>query len=444
MYYATRDSKMYTIPKEKPITKEVVEDVIRYNETQRTRYDVLKRYYLGDHDILNRYKSETLKNNRLVINHASYIVDTNVGYLLGNPVDYMSDYDINEILECYKQQTINDLDSEIAKNVSIYGTQYEYVYANEEAQPRSAVVDNRNAILVYDTTLEHNKLFGVIYRPIYDGLNFQYYDAIYLDKEVIRHYKLSGALILLEEYQHNFGDVPLIQYKNNPDLIGDFEKVLTLINAYNLLQSDRINDKEQLVDAILCMYDFDFTAEQHEMLKESRVLASIPATGKVEYLTKVLHEADMDILRKNIEQDIHKISMCPNMSDENFSGNSSGVALRFKLLPFEQATKNKERYFEKGLMNRFKLYNTFLSKASRMPEIPVFEVDAVFKHNLPTNDLENSMMIKNLQGIVDNEMLISQLSFVKDASEVIQKTEKNELDKQNIYKTEEKEIEDEY
>jgi len=440
MYYATRDPRIYTIPADKPITKEVIEDVIRYNESQHNRYDILERYYLGDHDILYRYKSETLKNNRLVINHASYIVDTNVGYLLGNPVDYMSDYDISEVLECYKQQTINDLDNEVAKNTAIYGTQNEYVYANEDAQPRSAVVDNRNSILVYDTTLQHNKLFGVIYRAIYDGLNFQYYDAIYMDKEVVRHYKLSGALILLEEYPHNFGDVPLIQYQNNPDLVGDFENVLTLIDAYNLIQSDRINDKEQLVDAILCMYDFDFTAEQHEMLKESRVLASIPKDGRVEYLTKVLHEADMDILRNNLEQDIHKISMCPNMSDEKFSGNSSGVALRFKLLPFEQSTKNKERYFEKGLLNRFKLYNTFLSKSSRMPEIPIYEVDAVFKRNLPQNDLEISQMINNLQNMVDKEVLVGQLSFIKDASEVIQETENNDLEKQNIQENKDENI----
>jgi len=43
-----------------------------------------------------------------------------------------------------------------------------------------------------------------------------------------------------------------------------------------------------------------------------------------------------------------KISMVPNMSDENFVGNYSGVALRYKLLTFEQAIKNKERFFEKA------------------------------------------------------------------------------------------------
>ena len=212
----------------------------------------------------------------------------------------------------------------------------------------------------------------------------------------------------------------MIHYKNNPELLGDFEPVITLIDAYNLLQSDRVNDKEQLVDAILCMYGIDFDDEQAEMLKESRMLANIPVDGRVEYLVKTLQEGDVDVLRQNIENDIHKISMVPNMSDENFVGNSSGVAIRYKLLAFEQNIKNKERYMEKGLMERFKLYNNYLVAISKMSEVPVEEVDAVFTRNLPSNDYEISQMINNLSDFVDTETLISQLSFIKDASEVIE------------------------
>jgi len=435
------------------VTPQIIDDMIKYNGFMIAKYSTLEQYYRGEHAILQRFKNDTLKNNKLVINHASYIVDTATGYLLGNPVDYVSDYEISEVLECYKQQTINDLDTEIAKNSSIYGIQHEYVYADEKAQPRSSKIDNRNCVLAYDNTLDHKKVFGIIYRGIgkqvpigqygiYTGLmndwTVDYYDVIYLDDNYIVHYKYKNKILTeLDRSEHNFGKTPLIKYRNNPEEVGDFEKVLSLIDAYNILQSDRINDKEQLVDAILCMYDFDFTAEQLELLKSSRVLASIPKDGRVEYLTKVLHEADMDILRNNLEQDIHKISMIPNMSDEKFSGNSSGVALRFKLLPFEQFTKNKERYFEKGLMERFELYNNFLSTASRMQTIPIYEVDAVFKRNLPTNDFETSNMIKNLQGIIDNEMLISQLSFVKDASDVIQKTKDS---KENVEKIQEAEV----
>ena len=217
-----------------------------------------------------------------------------------------------------------------------------------------------------------------------------------------------------------FGDVPMIEYKNNPELIGDFEPVISLIDAYNMLQSDRVNDKEQLVDAILCMYGMDFDDDQAEMLKVSRMLANIPADGKVEYLVKQLNENEVDILRQNLETDIHKISMVPNMSDENFVGNASGVAIKYKLLAFEQMTKNKERYMEKGLKERFKLYNNFLVANSKMQEIPLEEVDAVFKRNLPQNDFEISQMINNLSDLVDSETLLAQLSFIKDPSDIIE------------------------
>lgn len=437
---------MYTLPKDTKITNKILNEVIEYNEKYKKRYEKLEYYYLGKHDILDRKKEDNgTKNNKVVVNHAKYITDTNVGYLLGNPVDYQvtkdetgkDKYDITEILDAYKKQTINDLDTEIAKDVSIFGKQYEYVYSNANAEPKSCEIDNKNCIIVYDDTVEHNKLFGLIYRPIMKGENLQYYEIIYVDKETIKTYKSNSKTLSKtgKDTPHPFKEVPIIEYKNNPEFLGDFEPVISLIDAYNLLQSDRVNDKEQLVDAILCMYGMDFDDEQAESLKTSRMLANIPNDGKVEYLIKQLQEGDVDILRQNLENDIHKISMVPNMSDENFVGNSSGVAIKYKLLAFEQNIKNKERYMEKGLMERFKLYNNFLNTKSKMEEIPIEEVDAVFTRNLPSNDFEISQMINNLADFVDSETLISQLSFIKDASEVIElKKQEEESKPSNTYK----------
>ena len=424
---------MYTLPKDTKITNQILNNVIDFNERYKERFNKLELYYLGKHDICSRSKDDRLKNNKVMVNHAKYITDTNIGYLLGNPVDYQvsEGYNIEALLDAYKKQTINDLDSEIAKDVSIFGLQYEYVYADENAEPRSCEVDNKNTIIVYDDTVEHNKLFGLHYRPIYEGESFKYWEVIYADKTEKRVYKsYSKRLVQVGESEpHAFGDVPFICYKNNPELLGDFEPVISLIDAYNLLQSDRVNDKEQLVDAILCMYGMDFDVEQAEMLKESRMLANLPTDGKVEYLVKTLQENDVDILRQNLEADIHKISMVPNMSDQNFVGNSSGVAIRYKLLAFEQNIKNKERYMEKGLIERFKLYNNFLITKSKMSEVPAEEVDVVFKRNLPSNDFEISQMINNLADHVDTETLISQLSFIKDASEIVELKKKEDEDK---------------
>ena len=134
---------MYTLPKDYDvvnITASVISSIIEYNEKFKARYKMLNDYYMGKHSICDRKKDAVgLKNNKVMVNHAKYITDTNVGYLLGNPVDYQVGtddsgkplYDIGPLLNAYKKQTINDLDSEIAKDVSILGLQYEYVYANE-------------------------------------------------------------------------------------------------------------------------------------------------------------------------------------------------------------------------------------------------------------------------------------------------------------------------
>ena len=416
----------YTLPKDTEINATVIKEAITYNEKRRERFDTLDRYYIGDQDILHREKPDLLHNNKVMINHAKYIVDTNVGYLLGNPVEYQASDKINidAVLDCYKKQTMNDNDSEIAKNCAIFGLQYEYVFANEDAEPESAILDVRNTIIAYDNTIKHNKMFAVNYRPIYKkptDTNPEYYDVIFVDDKVVRNYRLKGDnLILDNEDTHAFKEVPMIEFVNNKDYLGDFETVVSLIDAYNLIQSDRVNDREQLVDAILCFYGMKFTPEQMAELKEHRMISNIPMDGKIEYLIKTLNESDTDILRKNIENDIHKISMTPNLADENFANNSSGVAISYKLLAFDQNIKNKERYFERGLMERFRLYNNFLNTKSSMPIVPTEEVDALFKRNLPRNDYETSQMILNLQGIVDKELLVSQLSFVRDSKETVE------------------------
>lgn len=425
---------MYQVNKDTPLDAKLIKKAIDYNEKRRTRFDTLDNYYMGNQAITTREKVETLMNNKLVTNHAKYITDMMVGYLLGNPVDYQVNdgVEIQPVLDAYKRQTMENTDVEIAKECSIFGIKYEYVYADEKANPCSVTLDVRNTIMVYDDTLVHNELYAINYRPIYknpEDKEPDHFDVIVAtDSEIIK-YELAGNGSSLKETdreKHAFGAVPVIEYDNNKEYSGDFECVISLIDAYNLIQSDRVNDREQLVDAILCFYGMKFDADQMIDLKEKRALSNIPTDGKVEYLTKAINEGDVDVLRKTIEKDIHKISMVPDMSDEKFAGDSSGVAIRYKLLAFEQAVKNKERFFEKGLMKRFELYSHFLSVKSKMKEVSKEDVDAVFKRNLPSNDYETSQMITNLDGIIDRELLASQLSFVKDASETVEIAEKED------------------
>lgn len=134
-----------------------------------------------------------------------------------------------------------------------------------------------------------------------------------------------------------------------------------------------------------------------------------------------LDEGQLDILRKTIENDIFKIAKVPNMSDENFAGNSSGVALSYKLLPFEMNTTTKERFVEDGLKERFELYNNYYVALGKMEKIPLSKIDVTFKRSLPQNLVELSQIIVNLQGLVDDETLVGLLPFIDNASAVVKK-----------------------
>ena len=244
---------------------------------------------------------------------------------------------------------------------------------------------------------------------------------------------IEGPQSLLEEPEAHFmGEVPIIAYQNNKLGIGDYELQIPLIDAYNALMSDRITDKEQFIDAILALYGFMLgdedskdadgkTAAQH--LKEDRLL-EMPADAKAEYITRTFDESGVEILRKAIEQDIHKFSHIPCMTDEAFGGNVSGVAMEFKLLGMENITKIKTRYYRKGLRKRLRIFANFLSVKG--VQIDISGITPTFTRALPKNLLEISQIVANLWGKVSRKTLLSQVPFVDDPEEELKAVEEEE------------------
>lgn len=417
---------IYTLPLGAELTGPIIEKFLSWHEDDVRKYNFLESYLDGSEPRMVR----KAPNELLVVNNfAGYIMNLNSAYLVGNPVQYQvtDGMDIDAILDAYKEQSISDVDSEIAEDCSIYGRAYELVYANEEAKPISVKLNVRSTIVVRDDTFAHKIMYAITATPAINDQGERIegqWNIVVFDKSKIRSFKLNGDVLIQngDEIDHFFGDVPVIEYANNRRFRGDFEPVVSLIDAYNILQSDRVIDREKLVDAILAFYGVNMTEEDRERIKKGRTI-TLPSDAKGEYIVKNINEADADVLRATIAKDIHKFSMTPDMTDEQFSGNSSGVAISYKLLPFEENCKVKERYFERGLMERFKLYNNFLSTQSKMKYVPTSDVDAIFTRSLPKNDLEISQMINNLIGTIDKPLLASQLSFVKDGEEAVRLAE---------------------
>ena len=360
------------------------------------RYEMLNNYYDGKHEILNRmFNNPNIPNNKLVCNHAQYISDMATGYVFGVPILYSGEgsEEINNIFTEIDEDSHNN---ELALDISIMGVGYELLYMNdvEVPYPELAVVSPLNSFLVVDNTVKEKPMFAVSYNARLDIDNqIKGYDVnVYTDKEVIHYFLIdlnSTSPTEEEREEHYFKGIPLIEYRNNKKLMGDFEGVRTLIDAYNKLQSDRVNDKEQLVDAFLVIVGQslgdtkDEVSETVKYLMENKII-ELDENGDARWLVKQLDEEQTEILKKSLKDDIHEFSKVPCLTDENFVGNASGIAMKYKLLGFEQLGKTKERYFKKGLRQRLKLMSNI--ENVRAKHIDSSKIDIIMKRSLPVDE----------------------------------------------------------
>ncbi|MCH5212256.1 MAG: phage portal protein [Oscillospiraceae bacterium] len=406
------------------ITVEILAKLIRKHEMNAGKFRKYYDYYIGKHDILNHTKdTRGAANNRVVCNHAKYIVDIARAYLVGNPVKYevSKGYDIEKIKDAYLEQNIEHIDGELVKNVGIYGRAYELVYATPASEPRSAFIEPTKAFVVYNDDCTHFPLFGVYYYRTFnlDGAVSGCVCNVYTENEIFTYENDTDAwegMRLTYQAGHYFGDVPLIEYRNNEERQGDCEQLIPLIDAYNKLQSERVNDKEDFVNSFLFLKDLLLDSEDVRKLKRERILMG-DKDSDAKYLNKIMAESDIKTLRDDLKSDIHRFSTVPDLTDEKFAGMQSGIAIRYKLLGFGQTTKNKEEMTSAGLKKRFKLYNHYLSILGGMKNVPLHRVDVIFTYNLPVNNLENAQMLNYLGDDVSLETKLSQLDFISDPKE---------------------------
>ena len=409
------------------LTDKVIKRII---ETHRSsvlpRLQNLENYYNANNAIKNRVMSDPSKpNNKIANAYASYITDTLVGYFIGEPVTYTSNdnvliQDLNMILE-YNDEA--DENAELAKNASIYGVAYEMLYLSEEDKMiRFKSLNPKEVIPIFDKTVEQNLLAVMRYYEDYDYVEDNTYTIVeVIDSKTVRRYKLDTGLSLLEEYPHYFSMVPVAIFKNNEDETGDFEHVISLIDAYDKMESDSLNDFEYFVDAYLALYGFTADAEDIAQMKENRVLLMDEGTS-AEWLIKQTSDAYVENMKNRLDKDIHKFAKCPNMSDEEFASNASGIAIKFKLLGTENLVSIKERKFKRGLQQRLELMSMINSVLREGFDWRA--IDIVFTRNIPSNDTDIANMVNTLKDIVSEETLLAQIPFVEDVQNELEKLKK--------------------
>lgn len=360
-----------------------------------------------------------------------------LGYLCGIPVAYNNDK-FEEIKDILLYNDVATEDSEYLKDALIYGRSFEICFVDSEGQQRFKTFDPRGTIPVYDDTLEQ-ELQAVIRFWVEDNLDLagsqNYYCEVY-DKYFVRRYLSNSgwsSFQLVEETPHFYTQVPITVFPLNSDWESIFNKIIDLQDGYNSLVSGQLDEEEDFANAYLILKGLrGTTADELANMKENRVLLLDPEDD-ADWLTKNIEDKQTLASLDNLERQIHKISNSPDFTDEKLMS-ASGIAMRYKLVGFENAASTIEANMRKALQRRIELLVDIVRLTSG--EEVWRDVDIVFTRNLPVGLDPINMTVSelmSLKGTVSDRTLLTVLPFIKDVDEEMAEIQREREANMSLY-----------
>ncbi len=401
--------------------KLILQCLIELNKNIQAK-KIYKDYYEGKHSILSDYKMQDSRSNmKLVFNYPRKFVDNEVGYLIGKPVNYVSKSDNRSIVDAI-DINMSHWDKEhnqtLRKESEIFGEAYELNYINTEGEFSATVLNPLNCYVLEDGTAERDVLLAIhkYTKPFGDK---QYMD-VYTDSAIL-HYQIGtvnsgnsysgGNLNYQGSHSHIFGRVPVLVCPANSERKSGFHDIISLIDAYNSLNSDLVNEIADHRNAYLIIENSKLEEEDLGKMKEMGII-QVPAGGRVSWLIKGIDASFVANELENIEQKIY--SLCDQVDfNQNWASNTSSLALRNKLLNLENRVSMREAMMEKVIKERLKNLFIFLSRKEGSA-YDYRDVSVRFTRNLPTDLSGLADVIVKLTDVCSQETLLTLLPFVEN------------------------------
>ncbi|PHB23108.1 phage portal protein [Bacillus pseudomycoides] len=408
---------------------EKIIEVVRTNSISKGDYALLRRYYEGYHNINFRgFDDETKPNNRVSHNFPKIIVDTATSYFTGIPVTYESKNTklLEEVQKINKTNHADDVNSELDKLTNMFGHAFEIHWIeerNEKAIHRFKYISPENGVIFYSPNMLEIPVAFCLWIEREDATTKEkFYDIqLYDNKNVCKlTIDSSGEVVGIDEpTPHMFDSLPVVEFINNEERKSSFEMVITLIDSYNKVVSDTINDVEYWADSYLLLKDMSGTeSEDIAAMKQQRVML-VEGTGDASFLEKPANDKHLENIKDRLTQDIHKFAQVPNLHDEQFAANLSGVAIKWKMKDLEDKTSQKERKFTKSLAQRHELMQQILAKKQILSASPDNEtLEPTFVRNLPANLVELAELASKVPpDLFSKQTLRAQFPFKFDEKE---------------------------
>ena len=378
---------------EKEITSanvvKVLQNAMTTHTANRMEIEYLYNYYKGKQPILDRVKDVRPEIvNNVVVNRANEIVSFKSGYLMGEPVQYISKGEGST----EKIQMLNDYmysegkakkDMSVATWFYICGLGFKLILPDangdvDEAPFEIYSLDPRSTFVVYYSGLGNAPLMGVTYFT--DSLGNITYSVYTKDT----YFEIKNDKVVLED-PHTLGEVPIIEYYANDARLGAFEIVISLLDAINTVESNRVDGIEQFVQALMVFYGVDIDSETFAALRQMGGL-KVPENGDVKYLIQELNQTQTQTVVDDMYQTVLTICGMPNRNgSSSTSDTGSAVIMRDGWSDAEARAKDSERCFKESEL-------IFLKIAIRI-------CNALRKENLKLSQIDIRFTRRNYENI---------------------------------------------
>lgn len=441
-----------------------IKRIIQSDYERRRQIAIEKKYYENDNLIKLKgilpTDTDPLRNadNRVSHNFHQLITDEKVAYMFTNPVLFdVSDKNINkQIIETLG----DDFKSESAylcTNATNNKVAWLHYWIETEELDKNtnkstfeyATVETEQCIPVFDGRLK-KKLIG-FYRyyeiveedercNIKSYVIFEFWDNKHCEKYKFKG-NLSGTGLTYmpesyEEFEHELGEVPFIEFKNNRNMISDLKKYKDLIDIYDKVMSGYANDLEDIQQLIYILENYggeDLKEFLGELKRYKTVKTETGADGRTNGGLKTLSieipvEARNSIL-EILKKQIYESGQALQQDTENF-GNASGVALKFFYRKLELKAGLTQIEFEKGFNKLIRVIMKFLN----ISDWKTKTITQTWTRNMISNDLENAQIANISKGTISDETIIKNHPWVEDPEEEMKKIqlEQKENEYENI------------
>jgi SPP1 family phage portal protein len=432
-----------------PLTAKHITEFQRQLYERSEMFEENRLYAHGTNPHILKMSPRRDPDNRLALPFAKMAVSDMVGYA-GRAGDRTVEVDnittdaiaaddatqddfIDNLKVVYDYNATDRETSELYGEALTQGVAYELVWVSDDLPGAGFVAEyaplpGNEVFPVYSDDLKRQMVAAVWYHEATgsDGRPYRIADVFYpVFSE--RWKATSGAWVRDPDGDtaYPFTRVPVVEYPINRQRHSFFEAEKGILFAQDKLLSSSINEVDRF-NAVMALFPFNVDAEFVEKLKEMNVIDGLADYDRwPEYLQKDLGAISgfYQNLADRLERLFHKSIKVPDFSDENFAGNSSGIALAYKLLAMEFTAAQIDAYFDQGVETRFELIAEAINAGARQWPLDDYELIIDNKRNLPVDEATKVQLAQMLLGIVSEETVLKMLpnSIVPDVQRELER-----------------------